>query len=83
MRVTDIVMAFPRLILALALVAVLKPGLINAVIAIAITAWPPYARSPAPKRSIFATPNSSRPRAPGMPRARSSRARSCRSASPR
>jgi peptide/nickel transport system permease protein len=44
MRVTDIVMAFPRLILALALVAVLKPGLINAVIAIAITAWPPYAR---------------------------------------
>ncbi len=44
MRVTDIVMAFPRLVLALALVAVMKPGLINAVIAIAITAWPPYAR---------------------------------------
>jgi peptide/nickel transport system permease protein len=44
MRVTDIVMAFPRLILALALVAVLKPGLINAIIAIAVTAWPPYAR---------------------------------------
>jgi peptide/nickel transport system permease protein len=44
MRVTDIVMAFPRLVLALALVAVLSPGLINAVIAIAITAWPPYAR---------------------------------------
>jgi peptide/nickel transport system permease protein len=44
MRLTDVVMAFPRLILALALVAVLKPGLINAVIAIAITAWPPYAR---------------------------------------
>ncbi|MCZ8106319.1 MAG: ABC transporter permease [Burkholderiales bacterium] len=44
MRITDIVMAFPRLVLALALVAVLKPGLINAVIAIAVTAWPPYAR---------------------------------------
>jgi peptide/nickel transport system permease protein len=44
MRATDIVLAFPRLILALALVAVLKPGLINAVIAIAITAWPNYAR---------------------------------------
>lgn len=44
MRITDIVMAFPRLILALALVAVLQPGLVNAVIAIAITAWPPYAR---------------------------------------
>jgi peptide/nickel transport system permease protein len=44
MRVTDIVMAFPRLVLALALVAVLTPGLTNAVIAIAVTAWPPYAR---------------------------------------
>ena len=44
MRITDIVLAFPRLILALALVAVLKPGLVNAVIAIAITAWPNYAR---------------------------------------
>jgi peptide/nickel transport system permease protein len=44
MRATDVVLAFPRLILALALVAVLKPGLINAVIAIALTAWPNYAR---------------------------------------
>jgi peptide/nickel transport system permease protein len=44
MGLTDIVMAFPRLILALAFVAVLGPGLENAVIAIAITGWPPYAR---------------------------------------
>lgn len=44
MRITDVFMAFPRLILALALVSVLKPGLTNAVIAIAITAWPSYAR---------------------------------------
>ena len=44
MGVTDVVMAFPRLILALAFVAVLGPGLENAVIAIAITGWPPYAR---------------------------------------
>lgn len=44
MRVTDVVMAFPRLIVALALVAVLRPGLENAIIAIAVTAWPPYAR---------------------------------------
>lgn len=44
MAATDIVMAFPRLILALAFVAVLGPGLENAVIAIAITGWPPYAR---------------------------------------
>lgn len=44
MRLTDIVMAFPRLILALALVAVLRPGLGSAVIAIAVTGWPAYAR---------------------------------------
>jgi peptide/nickel transport system permease protein len=44
MRVTDIFMAFPRLILALALVAVLGPGIVNAILAIAITTWPPYAR---------------------------------------
>ncbi len=44
MRLTDVVMAFPRLVLALALVAVMGPGIVNAVIAIAITAWPPYAR---------------------------------------
>ncbi len=44
MRITDIFLAFPRLILALALVAVLGPGMENAVLAIAITSWPPYAR---------------------------------------
>lgn len=44
MRITDIFLAFPRLILALALAAVLGPGIENAVIAIAITTWPPYAR---------------------------------------
>lgn len=44
MRITDIFLAFPRLILALALVAALGPGIENAVIAIALTSWPPYAR---------------------------------------
>jgi peptide/nickel transport system permease protein len=44
MRLTDIFLAFPRLILALAFVAALKPGIGSAVIAIALTAWPPYAR---------------------------------------
>jgi peptide/nickel transport system permease protein len=37
-------MAFPRLVLALALVAALKPGIENAILAIAVTTWPPYAR---------------------------------------
>jgi peptide/nickel transport system permease protein len=44
MRITDIFLAFPRLILALAFVAALGPGIENAVIAIALTTWPPYAR---------------------------------------
>jgi peptide/nickel transport system permease protein len=44
MRLTDIVLAFPRLILALAFVAALGPGIENAILAIAITSWPPYAR---------------------------------------
>ena len=44
MRVTDIFLAFPRLILALAFVSALGPGIENAIIAIAITSWPPYAR---------------------------------------
>ena len=44
MRITDIFLAFPRLILALAFVAALGPGIVNAVLAIALTAWPAYAR---------------------------------------
>lgn len=44
MRLTDIFLAFPRLVLALAFAAALGPGIENAVIAIALTAWPPYAR---------------------------------------
>jgi len=44
MRFTDVFLAFPRLVLALAFVAALGPGIVNAIIAIALTAWPPYAR---------------------------------------
>ena len=44
MRFTDIFLAFPRLVLALAFVAALGAGIENAVLAIALTAWPPYAR---------------------------------------
>lgn len=42
--VTDVVMSFPTLVLALALVAVLGPGLANGAIALALTGWPAYAR---------------------------------------
>ncbi len=44
MRVTDMFMAFPRLILAMAIAAALRPTLENVVIAIALASWPAYAR---------------------------------------
>ncbi len=44
MGLTDIFLSLPRLVLALAFVAALGPGIENAVIAIAIAAWPVYAR---------------------------------------
>lgn len=44
MRLMDVVLAFPALILAIAIVTVLGPGLLNAQLAIAIVAIPVYAR---------------------------------------
>ena len=44
MRLMDVLLAFPSLILAIAIVAVLGPGLINTLIAIAIVSIPTYAR---------------------------------------
>ena len=44
MRVTDLFLAFPPLLLAMAIVAALGPGLQNATLALAISWWPWYAR---------------------------------------
>ena len=44
MRLTDILMAFPYILLAIAIVAGLGPGLRNAMIAIAIVGFPVYTR---------------------------------------
>ena len=44
MRVTDIFLAFPPLLLALALAAVLPPSLTSLIIAISVTWWPWYTR---------------------------------------
>jgi peptide/nickel transport system permease protein len=44
MRLADVFLAFPRLILAIAFAAALGPGVENAIIAIAIAHWPSYAR---------------------------------------
>jgi peptide/nickel transport system permease protein len=41
---TDLVWAFPPLILALGIIAAIGPGLVNVVIALAITSWAPFAR---------------------------------------
>jgi peptide/nickel transport system permease protein len=44
MRITDMFLAFPSLILAMAISAILRPNLTNALLAIAVTSWPVYAR---------------------------------------
>ena len=44
MRLVDLMLAFPGILLALAIVAILGPGLTNAMIAVGITGIPSYAR---------------------------------------
>ena len=44
MRITDVFLAFPALLLSVALVTVLRPGLQGAIIAITAAWWPWYAR---------------------------------------
>jgi dipeptide transport system permease protein len=44
MRVMDVILAFPSLLLALVMVAILGPGLLNAMIAIAVVLQPHYVR---------------------------------------
>jgi peptide/nickel transport system permease protein len=44
MRLTDLMLAFPTVILALVITAALGPGIRNAVIAIMVAWWPTYAR---------------------------------------
>ena len=44
MRLTELVMAFPAIVLAMAIVVALGPGLVNAGLAMLVVWWPPYAR---------------------------------------
>jgi peptide/nickel transport system permease protein len=44
MRLTELFMAFPTIILAMAVTAALGPSLMNAVLALVIVRWPDYAR---------------------------------------
>ena len=44
MRISDVCLAFPGLVFALAIAALLNGGLVNAVFALAAISWPKYAR---------------------------------------
>ena len=44
MRISDLFLAFPGLVFALAVAGVLGGGIQNAVIALAVIGWPKYAR---------------------------------------
>jgi peptide/nickel transport system permease protein len=44
MRLVDVFLSFPSMILALAMIGTLGPGFWNLIFALAITWWPPYAR---------------------------------------
>ena len=44
MRIADMMIAFPGLVLAIAVAGILGPSMRNAVIAIALVSWPKYAR---------------------------------------
>lgn len=44
MRISDIFLAFPGLILAIGLMAVLGQGIVNVIVSLSIVAWPGYAR---------------------------------------
>ncbi|MEM3485180.1 MAG: ABC transporter permease [Candidatus Methanomethyliaceae archaeon] len=44
MRITDLFLCFPMLLLAMAIAALLGPGLTNAMIAVALSWWPSYVR---------------------------------------
>ena len=44
MRITDLFLAFPTIIMVLAVAATLGPGLVNAMMAFVFVWWPPYVR---------------------------------------
>jgi peptide/nickel transport system permease protein len=71
MRVTDVFLAFPALLLALAFAAVMQPSITNTVIAIAVTWWPWYTRIVRGQAaSVTARPFIESARAMGIPHRR-------------
>jgi peptide/nickel transport system permease protein len=71
MRVTDLFLSVPSLVLALAVVGALGPGIVNAVTAISLLWWPGYVRLVEAKaRALTAEPFVEAARAAGAGRAR-------------
>ena len=72
MRITDLMLAFPTVILAMVITAALGAGVRNAIIAIMVAWWPTYARNvrgwswPRGTASSFWLRRHSAPRAPRM-----------------
>jgi peptide/nickel transport system permease protein len=64
MRIVDVMFAFPVLLLALAVVAILGPGTTTTILAIGIVYTPIFARGPVRARSVCASNRSSRCRGP-------------------
>ncbi|MGI5274084.1 ABC transporter permease [Nonomuraea sp. CA-218870] len=55
MRITDVFLAFPALLLSVALAVVLEPSVTTVIVAIAVTWWPWYARLSASTAASIAT----------------------------
>jgi ABC-type dipeptide/oligopeptide/nickel transport system permease subunit len=65
MRIMDVILGFPSLLLAIAIVAVLGPGIRNALLAIAIVTLPAYARVMRASSTTWPPPRRSAPAARG------------------
>lgn len=71
MRITDVFLAFPALLLALAFAAVMQPSVANTTIAIAVTWWPWYTRLVRGQAaSVAGRPHVESAKALGVPRRR-------------
>lgn len=67
MRVVDVLLAIPNILLALSIATALDPGLMNLIIAVGIGAIPGYAASSAPRSSPSSRWSTSRLPVPSAP----------------
>ncbi len=77
MRIVDILMAFPGILLAIAMVAVLIPGLNHVILALCLIGWVGYARLVRAQVLICAKWNTSQPPTPSAQFQRASLCSTC------